>query len=82
MLDFQTINRTIDLPSTLDFDVQFEPTRVSNKKYAINGTTGQPFAVVGDTFNCASHKDFFTGVWEQITENLHGCRYRRCRSQI
>jgi hypothetical protein len=72
MLDFQTINRTIDLPSTLDFDVEFEPTRVANKKYAINGTTGQPFAVVGDTFNCASHKDFFTGVWEQITENLHG----------
>lgn len=72
MLDFTTINHNLELPTSIDFDVQFEPTRVSDRKYAINGNTGQPFAVVGGGFNCASHTKFFNGVWEQITENLEG----------
>ena len=58
------------LPKRLDFDVSFEPTRVEDQKYAINAETGEPFAIVGKGFACASHRQFFNGVWDQITENL------------
>jgi hypothetical protein len=58
------------LPENLDFDPVFEPTKVKDKKYVINGSTGDYIGVVGDTFNCASHGDFFNGVHDTITENL------------
>jgi hypothetical protein len=58
------------IPTEIDFDVEFEPTKVKDKKYVINGTTGEYLGVVGDTFNCASHTDFFEGVHNTITENL------------
>ena len=58
------------IPQELDFNVEFEPTKVADKKYVINGTTGEYLGVVGDTFNCASHTDFFGGVHDTITENL------------
>jgi len=58
------------MPSNLDFDVMFEPTKVKDKKYVINGETGEYIGVVGDTFNCASHADFFGGVHDTITEHL------------
>ena len=58
------------LPENLNFPVEFEPTKVKDKKYVINGNTGDYIGVVGDTFNCASHSDFFEGVHDTITENL------------
>ena len=58
------------LPENLDFDPVFEPTKVRDKKYVINGNTGDYIGVVGDTFNCASHDAFFSGVVDTITENL------------
>ena len=58
------------IPERLDFEVEFEPTKVKDKKYVINATTGEYLGVVGDTFNCASHTDFFGGVHDTITENL------------
>jgi len=58
------------LPENLDFNPVFEPTKVKDKKYVINGSTGDYIGVVGDTFNCASHDAFFTGVHDTITENL------------
>ena len=58
------------IPQHLDFAVEFEPTKVKDKKYVINGNTGEYLGVVGDTFNCASHTDFFGGVHDTITENL------------
>lgn len=70
MLDFTTINRTIDLPHNLNFNVGFEPTRLDDQKYAINQTTGEPIAIVGSGFRCATHSDFFDGVWTQIIENM------------
>ena len=70
MLDFTTINRTIDLPQNLNFNVGFEPTRLDDQKYAINQTTGEPIAIVGSGFRCATHSDFFDGVWTQIIENM------------
>ena len=68
-LDF--VNNIIDaVPVDLDFDVKFEPTKVRDKKYVINGDTGEYIGVVGDSFNCASHKDFFHGVQDTMIENL------------
>ena len=47
------------IPENLDFDVTFEPTRVADKKYVIDNNTGEPIAIVGKDFTCASHGDFF-----------------------
>ena len=58
------------IPQALDFSVEFEKTKVKDKKYVINGKTGEYIGVVGDTFNCANHADFFGGVHDTITENL------------
>ena len=58
------------IPEKLDFNVEFEPTKVKDKKYVINGNTGEYLGVVGDTFNCASHADFFEGVYDTVTETL------------
>lgn len=58
------------IPENLDFTVAFEPTKVKDKKYVINGDTGEYIGVVGDTFNCASHTEFFEGVHNTVTENL------------
>ena len=58
------------IPENLDFAVEFEPTKVKDKKYVINGDTGEYIGVVGDTFQCASHTDFFEGVHNTVTENL------------
>lgn len=61
-----------DIPEYLDFDVAFEDTRMPDKKYVINQTTGQPLGIVGKSFQCASHGDFFRGVVETATETLSG----------
>ena len=58
------------IPENLDFTVEFEPTKVRDKKYVINADTGEYIGVVGDTFNCASHTEFFEGVHDTVTENL------------
>ena len=58
------------IPENLDFTVEFEPTKVKDKKYVINGDTGEYIGVVGDTFQCASHTDFFEGVHNTVTEHL------------
>src|SRR6056300_1553952 len=58
------------IPENLDFDVTFEPTRVADKKYVIDGNTGEPIAIVGKDFTCASHGDFFRDVMSTVTDNL------------
>jgi len=58
------------IPENLDFDVVFEPTKVNDKKYVINGSTGDYIGIVGDGFTCASHTDFFRDVIDATTENL------------
>jgi hypothetical protein len=58
------------LPTDLDFAVEFEPTKVQDKKYVINGETGEYLGVVGESFNCANHTDFFGGVYDTVTEHL------------
>ena len=69
-MPLDTIPMDAMIPENLDFNVEFEPTKVKDKKYVINGTTGEYLGVVGDTFNCANHTDFFGGVHDTITENL------------
>ena len=59
-----------DIPTHLDFDVEFEDTKVSDKKYVINGVTGEYLGIVGKGFTCASHGDFYRGVMDTLTENL------------
>ena len=59
-----------DIPTHLDFDVEFEDTKVSDKKYVINGNTGEYQGIVGSGFTCASHGDFYRGVMDTLTENL------------
>ena len=63
-------SKPFDVPHYLDFPVEFEPTKVKDKKYVINGETGDYLGVVGDKFTCASHGDFYRGVYDTITENL------------
>ena len=68
-LDF--VSQLIEqVPEKLDFGVTFEPTKVRDKKYVINENTGEYIGVVGDSFNCASHKDFFHGVQDTMIETL------------
>jgi len=70
MLDFTTNPTAAFVPTDLDFGVTYEPTRVADKKYVINDVTGDPLGIVGHTFKCASHPDFYNGVNECITEHL------------
>lgn len=58
------------ISESLNFDVAFEPTKFKEKKYVINAKTGDYIGVVGNSFNCANHPDFFKGVHDTITENL------------
>ena len=70
-MDERRYNMPLDMiPENLDFDVIFEPTKVDDKKYVINGNTGKYIAVVGKDFNCASHGDFFRDVSETVTHHL------------
>ena len=58
------------IPEHLDFEVEFEPTKVEDKKYVINGNTGEYIGVVGKDFTCANHGDFFRKVMNATTETL------------
>ncbi len=58
------------IPEHLDFNVEFEPTKVDDKKYVINSNTGDYIGIVGNGFTCASHGDFFRNVMDTTTETL------------
>jgi hypothetical protein len=45
---------------------------MAGHKFVINPITGEAMGHVGEGFKCASHADFFNGVWDQVTENLQG----------
>ena len=71
-LDTTPFTMTADefVPENLNFPVEFEPTKVEDKKYVINGDTGEYIGVVGNSFNCASHGAFFEGIHNTVTEHL------------
>ena len=66
-LDFTTEHH---IPVKLDFSVEFEPTKVDDKKYVINSNTGDYIGIVGNGFTCANHGDFFRNVIDTTTETL------------
>ena len=66
-LDF-TANEIV--PDHINFPVEFEQTKYDKSKYVINGNTGEYIGIVGRTFKCASHGDFFTRAHNAISENL------------
>ena len=59
-----------EVPENLNFPVEFEPTKVDDKKYVINADTGEYLGIVGRGFNCATHGSFYHRVYDTITENL------------
>lgn len=61
---------TFYVPDHLDFGVEFEPTKMRDKKYVINADTGEYLGIVGTGFKCASHGDFYRGVLDTVTEEL------------
>lgn len=66
-LDFTNI---IDLPDYLQFDTYYEPSRMHDKKYAINTLTGEVLGIVGWNFNCGSHQEFTNSFAQPLFEKL------------
>ena len=64
------INNTFDIPTKLDFDVEFEPTRVKDKKYVINSNTDEAIAIIGRSATARNHAEFYNRVWDTIVEDL------------
>ena len=58
------------IPEHLDFDVEYEQTKMDDKKYVINANTGEYIGIVGNGFTCASHGDFFRDVINATTDEL------------
>ena len=70
-MPFDFLQKTsFEVPENLNFPVEFEPTKVSDKKYVINADTGEYLGIVGRGFNCATHGSFYHRVYDTITENL------------
>ena len=66
-LDFTNI---IDLPDYLQFDTYYEPSRMHDKKYAINTLTGEVLGIVGSNFNCGSHQEFTNSFAQPLFDKL------------
>lgn len=66
-LDFTNI---IDLPDYLQFDTYYEPSRMYDKKYAINSKTGEVLGIVGWNFHCGSHQDFTNSFAQPLFDKL------------
>jgi len=58
------------IPEHLDFEVEFEPTKMDDKKYVINADTNEYIGIVGKDFKCVSHGDFFRDVITSTTDTL------------
>ena len=66
-LDFANNNF---VPEKLQFDVVFEQTKFDEKKYVINGNTGEYLGIVGKGFKCAPHHKFYQDVYDAIVDQL------------
>tara|TARA_R100001463_G_scaffold131414_1_gene191392 strand:- start:54 stop:887 length:834 start_codon:yes stop_codon:yes gene_type:complete len=58
------------VPESVDFDIAFEDTKVDDKKYVINKTTGKYLNVVGKDFTCVSHPEHYNGVVDTVVDTL------------
>ena len=59
---------TSHLTNDLMFDVAYEKTRVHGKKYVIDTSRDKAIAVVGNSFNCASHYELLKTVEDVISK--------------
>ena len=69
-MPYDVLPNITQVPHNLEFDVEYEATKVHDKKYVINNDTGEYLGIVGDGFKCASHKDFFEGVQNVMGDNI------------
>ena len=69
-LDITTRVLNAPVPAHLSFPLGFEKSRFKKSKYVINQATDEVLGIVGKTFSCASHVDFFEGVQETMVETL------------
>ena len=60
----------IDLPDYLQFDTYYEPSRMHDKKYAINSHTGEVLGIVGSNFHCGSHQAFTNSFAQPLFDKL------------
>ena len=58
------------IPKDLDYVVHFEPSKLPDHKYVINGTTGDYIGHVGNGFRCVPHGDYFLSVKDVIRDGL------------
>lgn len=55
----------------LDFNVKYEDTKFTGKRYVRNSVTGEYIGIVGDKFSTVNHVNFFNGIKKVIQENRH-----------
>ena len=91
MLDTQMVDQFEQtfgsVPTPINFDIGFEPSRVSHKKWVINKETGEAIDAVGHGFNAVSHTEFFRNAGETVIEGLGvedtrdaQCKWRTARN--
>jgi|TARA_R110001606_G_scaffold147731_4_gene287731 hypothetical protein len=58
------------LPDNLNFPVHYEPSKLRDHKYVINGDTGEYIGHTGNGFNCQDHPDYFPAVQGELQKGL------------
>ena len=66
----RTANVFGDIPEAINFDIEFQPTRMKGKNYVVNTTTDDVVGIVGDRYPYNPHPEYFKQVQEAIIENL------------
>jgi len=59
-----------DIPESINFDIEFQPTRMSGKDYVVNTTTDAVIGIVGNKYPYNPHPEYFKEVQNAIVENL------------
>lgn len=59
-----------DIPEAIDFDIEFEPTRLKGKNYVVNTTTDTVVGIVGSNYPYNPHPEYFKQIQETIIDNL------------
>ena len=62
-------DKLIPLSAALNFNVQYEPTKMKDHKYVCRSDTGEYLGIVGNGFKCASHPTFYNAIEEVIQDN-------------
>jgi len=65
-----TRNMFGDIPEAINFDVEFQPTRMAGRNYVVNKNTDDIIGIVGKTYPHNPHPEYFKEVQNAIVENL------------